>query len=54
MGRDRAEKILKEFASNGSLDPRIVAVLIDDFEPIDRGRREAEAAFAEEFSRLVS
>lgn len=51
MNKGEAVTLLKEFASNGSLDPRIVPVLIDEFDPIDRGRTEAQAAYAEEFSR---
>jgi len=50
---DRLARILRDFASNGSLDPRIVSVLIDEFDPIRKGRTEAEEAFTEEFSRCA-
>ena len=53
MDKGEAVALLKVFASNGSLDPRIVSVLIDEFDPIDRGRTEAQAAYAEEFSRRL-
>ncbi len=53
VGRERAVEILKEFSSNGSLDPRIVKVLIEEFEPIDRGRMAAAESFSEEFSRII-
>ncbi len=53
-GMDKGETVtlLKEFAANGSLDPRIVPALIDDFDAIDRERTEAQRAYAEEFSHL--
>jgi len=53
-GMDKGETVtlLKEFAANGSLDPRIVPALIDDFDAIDRERAEAQRVYAEEFSRL--
>lgn len=51
MDKEEAVALLEVFASNGALDPRIVRVLIDEFDPIDRGRTEAQAAYAEEFSR---
>lgn len=50
VGREKTIGILREFVSNGSLDPRIVSVLIDEFDPIDRERAEAQDAYAEEFS----
>jgi len=51
VGREETIGILRNFASSGSLDPRIVTVLIDEFDPIRKGRAEAEEAFAEEFAR---
>jgi HD-GYP domain-containing protein (c-di-GMP phosphodiesterase class II) len=51
VGREETIGILREFASNGALDPRIVAVLIDEFDPIHRARSEAQEAHIEEFSR---
>jgi HD-GYP domain-containing protein (c-di-GMP phosphodiesterase class II) len=53
VGREETIGILRDFASNGSLDPRIVSVLIDEFDPIRKGRTEAEEAFTEEFSRCA-
>jgi HD-GYP domain-containing protein (c-di-GMP phosphodiesterase class II) len=50
MGRPKTVEVLREFASNGSLDPRIVSVLIEEFEPINRGRMEAESDYLEEFT----
>jgi HD-GYP domain-containing protein (c-di-GMP phosphodiesterase class II) len=51
VGREETTGILREFASNGALDPRIVSVLIGDFDPILRARSEAQEAHIEEFSR---
>ncbi len=53
LDRFNAVTLLKEFSTNGSLDPRIVSVLIDEFGPIDRGRMEAQEAYAAEFSRRL-
>jgi HD-GYP domain-containing protein (c-di-GMP phosphodiesterase class II) len=50
VDRDTGVRILREFSARGSLDPRIVSVLVDDFEAINKGRAEAEAIHAEEFS----
>jgi len=49
--RDGTIGILREFASNGSLDGRIVSVLIDGYDSINRDRAETQEAFAEEYSR---
>jgi HD-GYP domain-containing protein (c-di-GMP phosphodiesterase class II) len=49
--RDGTIGILREFASNGSLDGRIVSVLIDGYDPINRDRADAQEAFAAEYSR---
>jgi HD-GYP domain-containing protein (c-di-GMP phosphodiesterase class II) len=49
--RDGTIGILREFASNGSLDGRIVSVLVDEYEPINRDRAETQEAFAAEYSR---
>jgi len=49
--RDGTIGILREFASNGSLDGRIVSVLVDEYGPIDRDRAETQGATAAEFSR---
>ncbi len=51
VGRQETIGILREFASNGALDPRIVSVLVDEYDPIDRERAEARDAHGEEFSR---
>jgi HD-GYP domain-containing protein (c-di-GMP phosphodiesterase class II) len=51
VGREETIGILREFASNGALDPRIVSVLVDEFDPIRRERAEAQAAHIEEYSR---
>jgi HD-GYP domain-containing protein (c-di-GMP phosphodiesterase class II) len=51
VGREETIGILRGFASKGALDPRIVSVLIDEFDPIRRGRVEAQEAHIEEFSR---
>jgi HD-GYP domain-containing protein (c-di-GMP phosphodiesterase class II) len=53
LDRWNAVKLLKEFASDGALDPRIVSVLIDDFGPVDKVRVEAQEAYAAEFSRRL-
>jgi HD-GYP domain-containing protein (c-di-GMP phosphodiesterase class II) len=49
--RDGTIGILREFASNGSLDGRIVSVLIDGYEPINRDRADTQETFAAEYSR---
>jgi putative nucleotidyltransferase with HDIG domain len=49
--RDGTIGILREFASNGSLDGRIVSVLIDGYDPINRDRADTQEASAAEYSR---
>jgi len=49
--RDGTIGILREFATNGSLDGRIVPVLIDGYDPINRNRADTQEACAEEYSR---
>ncbi|HEX9205376.1 MAG TPA: HD domain-containing phosphohydrolase [Candidatus Deferrimicrobiaceae bacterium] len=49
--RDGTIGILREFASSGSLDGRIVSVLIDGYEPINRDRADTQEAYAAEYSR---
>ena len=51
--RDGTIGILREFASNGSLDGRIVSVLIDGYDPINRDRADTQEAYAAEYSRRV-
>ena len=49
--RDGTIGILREFATNGSLDGRIVPVLIDGYDPINRNRADTQEACAEAYSR---
>jgi len=49
--RDGTIGILREFASNGSLDGRIVSVLIEGYDPINRDRADTQEACAAEYSR---
>ena len=51
IGREGTIAILREFASDGALDGRIVTVLVDEYDAIDRDRGEAQEVYAEEFSR---
>ncbi|MDD5762844.1 MAG: HD domain-containing protein [bacterium] len=51
VGREKTIGLLREFAANGALDPRLVSMLIDAYDQVDRGRSEAQEAYAEEFSR---
>lgn len=51
IGREGTVAILREFASDGALDGRIVTVLVDEYDAIDRDRGEAQEIYAEEFSR---
>jgi len=50
VGREETIGILRGFVSGGALDPRIVSVLIDDFDSIHRARAEAQEAHYEEFA----
>jgi HD-GYP domain-containing protein (c-di-GMP phosphodiesterase class II) len=52
IGREGTVAILREFASDGALDGRIVTVLEDGYDAIDRERREAQEVYAEEFSLM--
>ena len=51
VGREKTIRLLREFADTGGLDLRLVAMLIDEYDRIDRGRSEAQDAYAAEFSR---
>jgi len=51
VGRVKTIGLLREFAANGALDPRLVAALIDAYDLVDQGRSEAQDAYAAEFSR---
>ncbi|MBI5420080.1 MAG: HD domain-containing protein [Deltaproteobacteria bacterium] len=49
--RENTEPILHNFVKSDSLDGRIVRLLIDDYEEIDRVRAAAQEAFAAEYER---
>ena len=51
VGREETIGILRAFAEDGALDPRIVTVLVEEFDPIHRARAEAQEAYREEFFR---
>ena len=50
-GRKETESILLGMVKSESLDGRIVRVLLDDYEEIDRVRAAAQATYAEEYAR---